>query len=98
MLWTAALDPGGYGRFWCPGFPSIDGGPKAGCMVKAHRVGLLWLFGPEILYGLDGDHLCRRKACVNPLHVMGATRSENVRRGNFARRVRFRPPGLLTRP
>jgi hypothetical protein len=31
--------------------------------------------------GLDLDHLCRTRACVNPEHLEPVTRTENARRG-----------------
>ena len=52
-----------------------------GCRkVKAHRYSYEQLVGgiPE---GLDIDHLCRIRRCVNPAHMEPVTRSENTRRG-----------------
>lgn len=48
--------------------------------VHAHRYAYELLVGP-IPDGLVIDHLCRDKACVNPLHLEAITQLENVRRG-----------------
>lgn len=45
----------------------------------AHRYFFQQLRG-EIPVGLQLDHLCRTKACVNPDHLEPVTQSENVRR------------------
>lgn len=51
----------------------------------AHRTAYEYFKGP-IPEGLELDHLCRTKACVNPDHLEPVTRSENVRRGTPYRR------------
>ena len=48
--------------------------------MAAHRFAYEMLVGP-IPEGLDLDHLCRVRHCVNPNHLEPVTRSENLRRG-----------------
>lgn len=68
--WTAQLTPDGYGR--------RSKNPKS-----AHRYVYERLVGP-IPEGLQIDHLCRNRACVNPAHMEPVTNWENTLRGeNF---------------
>lgn len=46
----------------------------------AHRIAFTLTKG-AIPDGLDLDHLCRTRACVNPSHLEPVTRKENARRG-----------------
>lgn len=82
-VWTAAQDGTGYGQFW------VD---RAGGRVAAHR----WSYEvmrDEIPAGLDLDHLCRRRECVNPWHLEPVTRRENARRGAKGRLITACPQG-----
>lgn len=73
-LWTGTRNRGGYGDFRMPE------GPR-----RAHRLAYENLVGP-IPEGLELDHLCRVRNCVNPQHLEPVTRSENARRQHQARR------------
>lgn len=69
-LWTGGKAGGGYGQF----------APAPGVSRPAHRWGYEHLRA-EIPPGLDIDHLCRNRACVNPWHLEPVSRAENFRRG-----------------
>lgn len=71
-LWTGALNSQngqGYGVAWA-----------VGRLVVAHRCSYEMLTGP-IPEGLQIDHLCRVRTCVNPDHLEPVTKRENGRRG-----------------
>jgi hypothetical protein len=58
----------------------------SGRRVMAHRAAYLCLVGP-IPDGLELDHLCRVKHCVNPDHLEPVTRHENMLRSGIWNRV-----------
>lgn len=74
VLWTGYIAPSGYGQFYKRG---SGRGAKRG---YAHREAYELFVGP-IPEGMVIDHLCRVKACVNPMHLEVVTIRENLLRG-----------------
>lgn len=72
-LWTGALHERGYGRFGIGSRSSQE-------YFKAHRYAYELIVG-AIPSGLQLDHLCRVRRCVNPSHLEPVTQTENIRRG-----------------
>jgi hypothetical protein len=72
--WTAAIkQSSGYGAF------QVGGKTR-----YAHRVAYEFMIGP-IPDGLELDHLCGQRACVNPWHLEPVTGLVNSRRGRQTR-------------
>lgn len=67
-IWTAHASRGGYGRV-------VLGGK----VRQAHRV-VYELLSGEIPAGLQIDHLCRNRLCVNPAHLEPVTQQVNFER------------------
>ena len=67
-LWTACLNGDGYAII------------RNGHMRQAHIVSYE-LHRGAVLEGLELDHLCRIRHCVNPYHLEPMTHLENMRRG-----------------
>lgn len=63
-LWLGTLSDNGYGIY---------------AHRRAHRIAFEQMKG-GIPPGLDLDHLCRVRCCVNPEHLEPVTRKENCRR------------------
>lgn len=85
-LWMAGLNENGYGVF-------------RGRL--AHRRSFRVLVGPHAP-GLELDHLCRTRSCVNPDHLEPVTHEENMRRARgshcrngheFTEENTYWPPG-----
>lgn len=68
-LWLGHVSSNGYGSL-----------RHNGKQVKAHRFSYERARGP-IPEGLQLDHLCRVRSCVNPAHLEIVTQRENILRG-----------------
>jgi hypothetical protein len=74
--WQGAKAPNGYGHIRI-----------AGHVVAAHRHYFEEANGP-VPGGMDLDHLCRNRGCVNPDHLEVVLRAENSQRGAATRLTR----------
>lgn len=75
-IWQKSKSRNGYGKMFVGS--KRDGTNRLG---EAHRVAYEAYRGP-IPAGLECDHLCRRRDCVNPDHIELVTHMENMLRGN----------------
>lgn len=67
-MWTAALDPRGYGRF----------APTRTHIVFAHRFSLEQKLGRSLKAGMFACHTCDMPSCVNPDHLFEGNDQANV--------------------
>lgn len=72
-IWMGSCNKGGYGRI-------TRGTLKRAKKYVVHRYLYKLLVG-DIPEGLQLDHLCRVRCCVNPSHLEVVTPKENTRRG-----------------
>lgn len=85
-LWTGAILKAGYAYF------RMHGKARLG-----HRVAYVHHVGP-VPEGLELDHLCRVRRCVNPAHLEPVTHSVNVARGILPGIVRARSAAVTHCP
>lgn len=77
-LWAAGKTKQGYGVF------------RVGTVLwRSHRLAYVEAHG-AIPDGLELDHLCRNRSCVNPEHLEPVTHRENILRGDA-------PPAINSR-
>lgn len=74
--WTGSLGPDGYGKVW-----------RRHGTGAAHRLAWLLRYGSLPGAGMELDHLCLNRRCVNPDHLEVVTSDENKRRAVHHRRV-----------
>jgi HNH endonuclease len=77
-LWTGSVMPNGYGKLTVP----------KGRSSLAHRLMYEEVRG-EIPEGLDIDHLCRVRRCVNPDHMEPVSRKVNLDRSPLVESLRL---------
>ena len=66
-IWTARLNNEGYGQF------SINGKTH-----RAHRVSWEIFREEPLIDGLELDHICHCRKCINPAHLQQVPHSENM--------------------
>lgn len=71
-LWKGYINKDGYGRF-----------KIKNRHYMVHRFSYE-RYKEEIPEGLEIDHLCRHRNCVNPEHLEAVTHLENIRRGDLS--------------
>lgn len=86
-LWRGSITGTGYGTIY---LPRPVGQPFG---ARAHRFSYEQFVGP-IPDGLELDHLCRVRHCVNPQHLEPVTRHENIVRGIGPRLTILRQAGV----
>ena len=69
IKWSGSINPLGYGTRY---FRKK--------MMNAHRAAWIEKHG-EVAKGIDIDHLCRNRACVNLKHLRAITHRENLMSG-----------------
>jgi hypothetical protein len=72
-VWTGYLDPNGYGRF------TVRRGKQSG--IQAYKIAYQLVTGEVRAEGMQFDHLCRNRACVNPGHLEIVPQAVNLARG-----------------
>lgn len=83
-VWAKHVRPNGYGQVG-PSRRAVHSGS-----ALAHRVYYEAEVGP-VPAGLELDHLCQRRSCVNPAHLEAVTRSENMLRGRCPLNAKLTP-------
>ena len=84
--WLGSTDSSGYGSL-----------SFRGKCASAHTLSYR-AFRGEIPAGLEIDHLCRNRRCVNPWHMEPVTHHANIMRGDLVKTVCVRGHALVVPP
>lgn len=68
------------------GYGACSKGRTGEYSALAHRRAYQMIVGP-VPEGLELDHLCSRRSCINPDHLEPVTHQENIMRGHQRRRA-----------
>lgn len=74
-IWQKRISSTGYGQIW------VTTSFGKGSVLGAHRVSYR-VFKGDIDEGLQIDHLCKVRSCINPDHLEAVTAQENVHRSD----------------
>lgn len=85
-VWLGTVNKDGYGVLTVGS--RIDG---SRALRYAHVLSWEFSRGP-VSDGLELDHLCRQRRCINPAHLEPVTHAENIRRGRSLWRERTHCP------
>lgn len=75
VVWVGGLNSDGYAQLNVVTLAGVA------TLVLVHRLLAIYIHGHEAVDGMDVDHLCRNRACINVEHHELTTRSINLRRG-----------------
>lgn len=77
-IWAGSINKkDGYGYFMTGDRVSLSGNRMP---TQAHIVACR-LVGKPLPDGMEWDHFCRQRACVNPSHLEAVPHHENIKRG-----------------
>lgn len=76
LVWQGYINPAGYGEVYVRRHEGGIGRKGQLAHIVSYR-----LYKGDIPAGLELDHLCRNRACINPDHLEAVTHQINMHRG-----------------